>query len=47
MEIPDFTRGAWKKNAPLGIVDIDISKMDFSRVGGAGQQQSVGHSLEG
>ena len=26
-DIPDFTRGAWKTNKPLGIVDIDLSKM--------------------
>mgnify|MGYP003310895889 CR=1 FL=1 len=26
VEIPDFTRGAWKTNAPMGVVDIDIKK---------------------
>jgi hypothetical protein len=26
-DIPDFTRGAWKTNKPLGIVDIDLAKM--------------------
>ncbi len=25
--IPDFTRGAWRTNPPLGIVDIDLAKM--------------------
>ena len=25
-EIPDFTRGAWKTNKPLGIVDIDLKR---------------------
>ena len=27
--IPDFTRGAWRTAKPLGIVDVDISKLDF------------------
>ena len=26
-EIPDFTRGGWRTNPPLGIVDIDLEKM--------------------
>ena len=26
-DIPDFTRGAWKTNSPMGIVDIDLDKM--------------------
>ena len=26
-DVPDFTRGAWKTNKPLGIVDIDLGKM--------------------
>ena len=26
-EIPDFTRGAWRTNKPMGIVDIDLGKM--------------------
>ena len=26
-EIPDFTRGAWKTNAPMPVVDIDLNKM--------------------
>jgi hypothetical protein len=26
-DIPDFTRGAWRTNKPMGIVDIDLSKM--------------------
>ena len=25
--VPDFTRGAWKTNAPLGIVDVDPAKL--------------------
>ena len=27
VEVPDFTRGAWKTNAPLGIVDVDPAKL--------------------
>ncbi len=26
-DIPDFTRGGWRTNKPLGIVDIDLAKM--------------------
>ena len=26
-DIPDFTRGAWRTNKPMGIVDIDLDKM--------------------
>ncbi|MBR4654592.1 MAG: Gfo/Idh/MocA family oxidoreductase [Kiritimatiellae bacterium] len=46
-KIPDFTDGAWKTMQPLGIVTIDVSKMDFSNVGKAGPQQTIGHSKEG
>ena len=41
VEIPDFTRGAWKTMKPLGIVTVDTSKMDFSGIAGTGSQQSV------
>ncbi|MEA2069330.1 MAG: Gfo/Idh/MocA family oxidoreductase [Verrucomicrobiota bacterium] len=27
IEVPDFTRGAWKTNASLGIVDVDPAKL--------------------
>jgi predicted dehydrogenase len=27
VEVPDFTRGAWKANAPLGIVDVDPARL--------------------
>jgi len=27
---PDFTRGAWKTEEPLGIVDVDLGKMGFN-----------------
>ena len=26
MEVPDFTRGAWRTNEPLGLVDVDIAR---------------------
>jgi hypothetical protein len=42
VEIPDFTRGAWKTMKPLGIETVDLTKMDFSNVGSGGSQQSVG-----
>ena len=29
-DIPDFTRGAWERRAPLGIESIDPAKMDIS-----------------
>ncbi|MHC4506493.1 MAG: Gfo/Idh/MocA family protein, partial [Planctomycetota bacterium] len=27
VEVPDFTRGAWKKNKPLGIIDVDVERL--------------------
>ena len=47
VEIPDFTRGAWKTMKPLGIETVDVSKLDFSKVGDAGPQQTIGQSKEG
>ena len=47
VEIPDFTRGAWKTMKPLGIVTVDLAKMDLSNAGAAGPQQTIGQSLEG
>ena len=29
MDIPDFTRGAWKTAPKLGLVDVDLAKMNF------------------
>ncbi|MBQ9432363.1 MAG: Gfo/Idh/MocA family oxidoreductase [Kiritimatiellae bacterium] len=29
-DIPDFTRGNWRTNKPMGIVDIDLAKMGFA-----------------
>ena len=47
VDIPDFTRGAWRTMKPLGIETIDITKMDFKDVSGAEPQQTIGHSKEG
>ena len=30
--IPDFTRGAWRTMAPIGDIDVDLSKLDLRRV---------------
>ncbi len=42
-DIPDFTRGGWRTNKPLGIVDIDLAKMGLEekKVGKAEGQISV------
>ena len=32
VDVPDFTRGAWKAAKPLGDMDIDLTKLDFSRI---------------
>ena len=32
MSVPDFTRGGWKTAKPLGIVDVDMSRLDFRTV---------------
>jgi len=32
VDVPDFTRGAWKTNKPLGIVDVDPEKLPASSV---------------
>ena len=47
VEIPDFTRGAWKTMKPLGIETVDLAKMKFKDVGDAGPQQMIGQSKEG
>ena len=47
VDIPDFTRGAWKVMKPLDVVTVDLSKLDFSNVGKAGPQQTIGQSKEG
>ena len=31
MDVPDFTNGGWKTTPPLGIVDVDLSKMGLSQ----------------
>jgi len=30
VDVPDFTRGGWKTAKPLGLVDVDLKKMDFN-----------------
>ena len=30
MDIPDFTRGGWKTAPKLGLVDVDLAKMNFT-----------------
>ena len=32
VDVPDFTRGAWKTAKPLGDLDIDISRIEFKDV---------------
>ena len=31
VDVPDFTRGAWRTAAPMGIVDVDLKKMNFDK----------------
>ncbi len=38
VEIPDFTRGAWKTNTPLGIVDVDPTKLPLLNAKNIGYQ---------
>lgn len=42
-DIPDFTRGAWRTNPSLGIVDVDLSKMglDPEKIEAADGQLSI------
>ena len=42
VEIPDFTRGAWKTMKPLGIETIDLTKFDLKGIGNTGPQQTIG-----
>ena len=32
VDIPDFTRGGWRNAKPLGIVDVDLKKLDTRRL---------------
>ncbi|MDX9867522.1 MAG: hypothetical protein RBT78_06315 [Kiritimatiellia bacterium] len=43
MDIPDFTRGAWAANKPVGDMAIDVNriKLDMEKVKKAGTQQTV------
>ena len=29
LDVPDFTEGGWRSAKPLGILDVDLSKLDF------------------
>ena len=31
VDVPDFTRGGWKTAKPLGVMDIDVDKLNLSR----------------
>ena len=42
VEVPDFTRGAWKTMKPLGIETIDLKKAGLDNVGDAGEQTEIG-----
>ena len=33
VDVPDFTRGGWKTTKPLGLVDVDLSKMGLDAAG--------------
>jgi len=41
VDVPDFTRGAWKANPPLGIVDVDPALLPLEEVAGATDQVEV------
>ncbi len=41
VDIPDFTRGAWKTMKPLGIETVDLKKAGLDSVGDAGEQMNV------
>ena len=47
VEVPDFTRGAWKTMKPLGVETVDIAKLGLADVASPGEQQTIGQSLEG
>ena len=40
-DIPDFTRGAWKTNPAMGVVDIDLSKFEIKGAKAAEGQMNV------
>ena len=39
LDMPDFTRGKWKTNTPLGIVDVDPSKLPIGTIRKDGAKQ--------
>ena len=38
VDVPDFTRGAWKTNVPLGIVNVDPGKLPLLNAKGIGDE---------
>jgi len=40
-DVPDFTRGRWRTNAPLGVVDVEPARLPVVEVAGAGVQLDV------
>ena len=41
LDVPDFTRGAWERNAPLEIVDVDPARLPVREVSGPSEQLEV------
>ncbi|MFH2052824.1 MAG: Gfo/Idh/MocA family oxidoreductase [bacterium] len=41
LEVPDFTRGSWRSNRPLQIVDVDPSLLPLQTVSEVGEQLEV------
>jgi hypothetical protein len=40
-DVPDFTRGAWRDNQPLQVVDVDPARLPVLAVQEAGEQLEV------
>jgi len=40
-DVPDFTRGRWRTNRPLGVVDVDPARLPVVEVAAATQQMGV------
>jgi predicted dehydrogenase len=41
LDVPDFTRGAWKTNAPLEVVDVDPAKLPVRELAESSSQMEV------
>jgi hypothetical protein len=41
LDVPDFTRGAWKDNAPLAVIDVDPARLPMVAVEPAAEQMDV------